>query len=147
MYDNSTTNCVTPGGNEGNASATRDGARDTRIDPAVARLSRASTTIGMLADGQPRIQERGDVKRLHSITAAQIDTSGRAALLSLKFSDGTVEALELERGTVGELLRVLLRVCEGLGEIRANPRPLDEVPPHEAIPISTEYMAVRLNPA
>ena len=83
------------------------------------------------------------MKRFQSVSSIQLNTIGRAALLEMRFADGSSAAIELECDKVGELVRALLKTCAMLG--KTVPTPVGDPRPEEAIVIPTLEMSVRSN--
>ena len=84
------------------------------------------------------------MKRFQSVSKVQLNTIGRAALLELRFTDGSSDAVEIECDRVGGLISALLKTCAMLGH-RKPPRTLGETSPADTIAIPTLEMAVRGN--
>ena len=55
------------------------------------------------------------MKRFQSVSNVQLNTMGRAALLELRFTDGSSDAVEIECDRVGGLISALLKTCAMLG--------------------------------
>jgi len=85
------------------------------------------------------------MKRFQSVSNVQLNTIGRAALLELRYTDGSSDAIEIECDRVGELIGALLKTCAMLGHRKGAPRALGETSPEDTIAIPTLEMAVRGN--
>ena len=66
------------------------------------------------------------MKRFQSVSNVQLNTIGRAALLELRFTDGSSDAVEIECDRVGGLISALLKTCAMLGHRKAPPGRLEK---------------------
>jgi hypothetical protein len=83
------------------------------------------------------------MKRFQSVSSIKLNTIGRAALLNMRFTDGSSQAIEIECDKVGELMSAVLRTCAMLGKTVEGT--VAESSPDDAIAIPTLEIGVRGN--
>ena len=85
------------------------------------------------------------MKRFQSVSNVQLNTIGRAALLELRYTDGSSDAIEIECDGLESSWRIAQDVRDARGHRKGTPKPLGETWPEDTIAIPTLEMAVQGN--